>query len=167
MPEAGTIESLSVYFSGRGGGCTSKLCLWNSAGTLVAQSAQFTAAQGSDGIGNQAWQTRALTTPYSASSGQSLFVGFAHDPAQDAVWSYDSRAGVHHRHHDIGASWPGNLAGTDHTDRTLGAYVTYTTGLQVYVRKSGGWQLCTVYVRKSSGWVPVQLAVRKSGGWHP
>ena len=78
---AGSITSLSVYMGGTGGvAVNAKLCIWNSSGTLVGQTATFSAASG------RALHTKSLVTPVACTAGATFFIGFWRDPAGSAEW---------------------------------------------------------------------------------
>ncbi len=78
--QAGSITSLSVYMGGSGAAVNAKLCIWNSGGTLVGQTATFSAASG------RALHTKALTSAVACTAGAVFFIGFWRDPAGAAEW---------------------------------------------------------------------------------
>src|SRR6185312_14585365 len=93
MPATGLVQFLDVYMAGSGGTCRTRLCLWNSSGTLLASTAQFTAGAGSGGVNGQSFQRRALSSSVVISPG-TYYVGFWRNGSDTAEWSYNSGSGT-------------------------------------------------------------------------
>lgn len=131
MPETGLIQFLDVYMAGTGGSITTVLCLWDSSGVLLAQSASFSAGAGSGAVNGQAFQRQALTSPYLASAG-TYYVGFWRNSAQTAEWSYINSGGTIHPQAPGGGvanvGSPGNLSFANSTTGQMSAYVEYVVG---------------------------------------
>jgi hypothetical protein len=131
MSESGLIQYLDVYMAGGGGSITAVLCLWDSSGNLLAQSASFSAGAGSGGVNGQAFQRQALLTPYAAAAG-TYYVGFWRNGAQTAEWSYDAGSGTIHPQAPSGGisnvGSPGNLSFANSTTGQMSAYVEYVKG---------------------------------------
>ena len=131
MPATGLVQWLDVYMAGSGGTCRTILCLWNSSGTLLAQTAQFTASAGSGGVNGQAFQRAALTSPLVINAG-TYYVGFWRNGADGAEWSYDAGTGII-RPQAPGAGVanvgsPGNLNQASFTSGSMSAYLEYVQG---------------------------------------
>ena len=131
MPEAGLIQTLHVYFSGNGATLTGQLVLWNSSGAIVAQTGNITISSGTTGINGQAWQVANLITPYMASSGQVLYIGFWRDPAATANYSWINSGGIISPAPGSGqanVASPGTLAIGSTSTGQLSAYADYVKG---------------------------------------
>ena len=131
MPATGLVQFLDVFMAGSGGTCRTVLCLWNSSGTLLAQSSQFTAAAGSGGINGQAWQRMSLISSVSITAG-TYYVGFWRNGADSAEWSYASGSGTIHPQAPGGGianvASPGNLSLANSTVGAMSAYLEYVQG---------------------------------------
>lgn len=124
MPTDGTITAVGVWMAGYVSSVTAYCCVWNSSGTLVAQSASFTATGRSFGLGQSDLYYKTLTSPYAASSGQVLYIGFSRNPAGSAQWGYNS-TGTHYDHSNTG-SYPANASFALSGYGSIGAYATYS-----------------------------------------
>lgn len=168
---AGVITALDVYMAGSGGTCRTILCLWNSSGTLLAQTAQFTASAGGGGVNAQAWQRAVLTSPVVVATG-TFYVGFWRNGADSAEWSYNSGTGTIHPQGPGGGvanvGSPGNLSFANTTTGQMSAYLEWNPpGGYVYSGSSyqqtpaylydgAAWQLSNgVYVYNGTAWVLV------------
>jgi hypothetical protein len=131
MPESGLIQYLDVYMAGSGGAITAVLCLWDSSGALLAQSASFSCAGGAGGINGQAFQRQPLVSAYHAVAA-TYYVGFWRNGAQTAEFSYISSGGTIHPSAPSGGianvGSPGNLSFSNSTTGQLSAYVEYVKG---------------------------------------
>jgi len=135
MPETGDITSISCFFGGDGSAVNAKLCVWDGSGTLLASTAQFSAASGSRSAGGQAWQTQSLGSALRVTSGATIYVGFWRDPAGSSVWSTAS-SGTWYDRNCTGGSVCAMTGLTSHGSASIGAYATYTpvaATQQVYV----------------------------------
>ena len=131
MPATGLVQWLDVYMAGSGGTCRTILCLWNSSGVLLAQTAQFTASAGSGGVNGQAFQRAALTSPLVINAG-TYYVGFWRNSADSAEWSYLSGGGTIHPQAPLGGvanvGSPGSLSFANSTSGQMSAYLEYVQG---------------------------------------
>jgi hypothetical protein len=131
MTETGLITFLDVYMACSGSTMDGVLCLWNSSGVLVGQSATFTVPAGSGGVNGQSWQRQALVTPYLAVAG-TYYVGFWRQTSKTAEWSYKSGTGTIHPSAPSGGvsnvGSPGNLNLGSSTTGQMSAYVEYVVG---------------------------------------
>lgn len=147
MPVDGTITSLSCYFSGDVAGIGAQLGVWNSGGTLLASTALFTAAAGTQAANGQAWQTQNLSSTLHLTAGTSVFLGWWRDPANgnSCIWSYGS--GNSDTWTTANSTAIGNQAALTAYGQGVGAYATYTPdpppNQQVYM---DGVQVTDVYV---------------------
>jgi hypothetical protein len=130
--ESGTVQFLDCYVSASGGAGNCVLCLWDSAGNLVAQSATFTLANGAGtGVNQQAFQRQAVVTPYFFASGVDLYVGFWRAGAISAVFSYINTGGPFRPNVGAGVAntgAPGALSIATSTTGQMCAYIEYARG---------------------------------------
>ncbi len=160
---AGVISALDVYMAGNGGTCRTILCLWDSSGNLLAQSAQFTAAAGSGGVNGQALQRATLTTPYRASTTADYYVGFWRNGSDGAEWSYQSGSGTIHPQAPSGGisnvGSPGALNLSNSTTGQMTAYLEWDPG-NVYQGPNGGGAPAVVlgiYQGPNGGGAPIAV----------
>lgn len=123
MPSAGTITRLGAWLAGKDTGATVRLCVWNSSGTLLAQTNTFTATGRPFGTGNSDNYERDLQTPLDVNSGQVLYVGFSANAADSRQWGIAS-SGTHYR--DTDTTPPGDASFASNSG-TIGAYAIYET----------------------------------------
>jgi len=166
LPEAGTISDLSAYFAGDSGAVNAALCLWAANGTLLRQSAQFSAAAGGNAFNTQAWHTRPITS-YSAAAGTELYVGFWRDPNGRVQLSYKAGSGTAIRDNPT-KNAPSNLT-TAAIAESGGAYVTYTTTgtTNVFVRVANAWDGKGIAVQQNGVKRAARAYVRAGGAWKP
>jgi hypothetical protein len=132
MPEDGTINTLGQWIGGWNTTCRTKLCIWDSSGALLGQSAQFTVADKGDGAdGNVDLYTADLTAGVHLSAGDTFFVGFSRNPADKHQVS-GGNAGSGPHYDNTKASWPDVLSGATTVARRIGSYVAD------YTPESGG-----------------------------
>jgi hypothetical protein len=164
MPERGKITRVGVWAAGKDADVSARVCVWNAAGAVVAQSAQFTMAARPFGIGQNDLYERPLATPYVADAGEVVHVGFARNPAGTIQLGYDS-GGVHR--HDYSSTWPASIATYTEHGGTLGVYFEYEPAHEVYVRRGGVWVLAErIYVRRGGAWVEADsVQVRRGSAW--
>jgi hypothetical protein len=131
MPVTGLVQYLDVYMAGSGGTCRTVLCLWNSSGTLLAQTAQFTASAGSGGVNGQSMHRAAVITPIVISAG-TYYVGFWRNGSDSAEWSYNAGSGTIHPSAPSGgvsnAGSPSNLNTGSTTTGQMSAFLEYVQG---------------------------------------
>jgi hypothetical protein len=133
MSESGLIEYLDVFMAGAagGGGCRTILCLWDSSGNLLAQTAQFTAGAGGGGVNGQAFQRQPLITPYPAAAG-TYHIGFWRNAADTADFSFINSGGTIHPQAPGGGignvGSPGALSFANSTTGQMSAFVEYVRG---------------------------------------
>lgn len=136
MPVAGTITSLSCYFSGDTGPLGARLGVWDATGALLASSALFSAAAGTQVVNGQAWQTQNLSSSLHLAAGASVYLGWWRDPANgnSCIWSYGSgNSNTWTTANSTGIANQGVLTAYA---QGVGAYATYTAdsaAQQVYV----------------------------------
>lgn len=145
----GTIDTLTVYAAGDGSGADMVLCLWDSSGILLAQTAHFTSSTGSFGLGTQANQSAKLTTPYDVKSGRSYYIGFWRSPSDTVDYSTRTGSGTTHKQgSDITA--PGNL-NTNSVTEVLQAFATYAVGGARVTQAGGSEPVRVCYVTQGGG----------------
>ena len=151
---AGIVTALDVYMAGSGGTCRTILCLWNSSGTLLAQTAQFTAGAGSGGVNGQSLQHQALTSPLVIAGG-SYYVGFWRNPADGAEWSYLNSGGTIHPQAPLGGianvASPGSLNLSTSTAGQMTAYLEWQPS-GVYAYDGSAWQAAPAYIYDGAAW---------------
>lgn len=127
MPQAAVITSLSAYFAAKNGlgSTTAALCIWDSSGNLLAQTATFALAAGSGAIGGQSWQTQALTSNYLASNGQVLYIGWWRFAGGSDEWTEDASS-TEYQATDASNSAPPGSETFASVGGKPGIYATYT-----------------------------------------
>lgn len=159
MADIGTITSLSVYMDGDTASATTVLGLWDgSTGALLAQTNSFSAPQGAESVGGQAWHTANLTVPFfNNTPGRTFWIGFWRNASQSAVWSVTA-SGHFSALTDTGAI--GSFAGATQ-DTTwgfvagqIGAFATYTPG-GVLVENASFVGVSAIKAWNGSAWVNV------------
>lgn len=165
-PENGVIQSLSVYFAMNGTTGNAALCLWDTSGNLLAQTATFTCVSGSTGINNQTLQTHNLTTPYAMTGGTSYIIGFWRDPAKDTVYSTATGSGRTDKQGATNIGSPGTLSLSNSVTEQMTAYATYTTAT-IHRRSGTSWASSSQVSRRSGGaWAnATNVYRRKAGVW--
>lgn len=172
------VLELAGWIGGWNGTCRVKLCLWDSLGSLLGESAQITVAN--EGAGGPAGSnvqlyTAALLVPVRLAAGALFFAGFdrhASDGHQISVGGAGSGSHYEGRHGGSSAPWPGDLGaasgGPDVQDRRAGQYVSnYANVAGAKVYRSGAWADAeSVLVRRSGAWVDVDaVQLRRSSAW--
>ena len=149
IPSNGNIVSLGQWMCGQDGTARTKLCVWSgSTGALLAQSAQFTAADGgSQSSSAMSLYVEALTAPLAVTAGQVVYVGLAHHPS-DRILISGGRGTSDTHYTQNQASWPGSMtASPSSMSRRIGSYVADfepgspppTTDNGVYIYRAGAW----------------------------
>ncbi len=88
-----TITKVSVYMAGRLGTCQVKNAVWNTSGTLLRESAAYTAASGgATTVGASDHHDVALTSPLAVASGATIWAGFLRPGTSDGS-QYDVDTG--------------------------------------------------------------------------
>jgi hypothetical protein len=166
MPANGRITDLGVYVSGDGASTSMILCLWDSTGALLAQTASFTCASGSHSVLGQAWQVQNLVTPYQASSGVTYYIGFWRDATKSSIFTVNSSGTFTSNTNLTGSPGALTLSNPFGTNHSMGVYGDYTPAT-IHVRRSGVWVVATgIKVRRSGAWVDATgVKVRRSGVW--
>lgn len=121
FPGGGPWNVTNVHFwaAGYGSNSLARGCLWNSGGTLLANSAEVTLIQRSfTPSGSDLYTTSVSYGPISG--GTVVYAGFA-IPTNEAAF-FGRRSSGTHRESDT--SYPGNI-GTNHAVGAMGAYITY------------------------------------------
>lgn len=170
MPEAGIITTLHVYVSGSGSTITGQLCLWNSSGTLVAQTGNITFSSGSTGINGQATQSHALSSNYLASSGQVLYIGWWRSSSQTANFSYINSGGTIRPQVLSGVSnvsSPTTLTVSTGTTGQLTAWADYTPAGGLGLAASGSFVKHPLNRWSGSAWQrhPLKRWNSSTGSW--
>lgn len=159
----GQVSFLDVYMAGSGGTCRTILCLWNSSGVLIAQTAQFSAGAGSGGVNGQSLRRQAISGGPIQIAGGTYYVGFWRNPADTAEWSYNAGTGII-RPQAPGAgvanvSSPSNLNTGSLTSGQMTAYLEWDPG-NIYNGPSGGGAPATiqgVYQGPSGSGAPIAV----------
>jgi hypothetical protein len=166
MPTAGRIYDLGVYVAGDGSSTPMILCLWDVSGNLLAQTGSFTCPSGSHTVLGQSWQVQNLVTPYQATNGQQLYIGFWRTAANSDIFTVNS-AGTFTSNTNLTGS-PGALTlsnpfGVNHSMGVYGDY--YPTVARV--RRSGLWVVGAPDAVQRSGvkTAASRVAVRRTGAW--
>ncbi len=150
MPTAGQITSLSAYFSGKSGSITARLCIWDTSGNLLAQTADMAVGAGSGAIGGQAWQTASLSTPYNATGGEVLRIGWWRHSNQSDEWTENS-GGTEYQATDSSNTTPPASETFSSVSGSPSIYATYTAST-LYADDGSAFQIATVYADDGSVW---------------
>lgn len=123
-PGAGTITSMTIAAGGHSGSVSMIFCLWNSGGSLLAQSSAFSAAAGHSA------KTAALS--YVCSSGEVFYFGFWRTKAATGEWGVQSSGSFDIQTTTSATSLGGRAACSGaYTCGQMQAYVTYTPDTRV------------------------------------
>lgn len=163
MPEHGRITHLGMWASARNNPVNARLVIWDGAGNVIGQTAQFSMAARPFAVGENDNHYHPLETPVVVASGASIFIGISRDPAGEH--QFGRTASGSHRD-DTSSTWPDSLAGnvTD-TNGEIGAYADYTTAI-ARVRRAGSWVVESVRANRAGVQTVAQrTAVRRSGAW--
>lgn len=123
MPSGGpwSITKVGVWVAGQSEACTMKVCVWRPSGSLLGSSASFTAGSQSFGSGNSSKEEHTLSSPVEVDGGDTIWVGFARDPADNV--QFGTRSGTRYQKYD--SSWPDGMgSASSHSDK-IGAYIVY------------------------------------------
>lgn len=132
MPENGNITQVGAWLAGKDSSAAVKLCVWNSSGTLLGQSASFSATGKSFALGASVQYTKSLTTPVAATSGTTYYVGWSRDPDDSVQYDRDDNASVSYRVDDATGTWPASLSGySTINDTKPNVYLKYTVTTDV------------------------------------
>lgn len=159
MPGAGVIASLSAYFAAKNGlgNTTACLCIWDTSGNLLARTSTFTLAQGSGALGGQAWQTANLITPYVASNGQNLRIGWWRFANGSDEWT-ENAGGTEYQATDNHNTTPPSAETFASVSGTPSIYATYSpTGAYINTGTPGSpvWTQGSVFVNTGTPAAPV------------
>jgi hypothetical protein len=166
MPAGGGIVTdINVYCAGFGGAVTGQLLIWDSSGNIIWQSGNLTLPGGSATIHGQSWVHASIPSVYLPAANYVL--GFW--SSGNVVWTFEGTGGATGR---SGLASPGTATGggDEYSGAgygRLGAYVVYTPGGIMRVRRGGSWTTAQVFVRRSGAWVPATVFVRRGGVWVP
>lgn len=168
MPETGRIVSVGQWVGGWNDAPRTRLCIWDSAGVLLAQSAEFNVAnEGAAGNGNVSLYVQALLTQPLIIAGQQFHVGFSRNPAD--AHQISGGAGGSGPHYERARNpWPGSMDAATSVDRRIGSYVAdYQPVSGMHVRRSGAFAVAQdILVRRGAAFSSAQgVAVFRSGTW--
>lgn len=146
MPVAGTITSLSCYFSGDTGPLGAQMGVWDTAGTLLASTANFSAAAGTQAANGQAWQTQNLSSALHLAAATQVYIGWWRNPANgnSCIWSYGT--GNSHTWTTANSTAIGNQGALTAYAQGVGAYATYTADSALQQVYMDGTQVVDVFV---------------------
>lgn len=126
MPTNGSITRVGGWLAGKDAAVSFYFCVWNSGGTLLAQSAVQTAAALGFGLGQSIQYEANLTAAVAAVAGQQYYIGWSRNPSGAAQFGRNA-SGTHYDDTQTG-TYPGSLAGLSaDTAGTIGAYAVYST----------------------------------------
>lgn len=124
MPRDGRITKVSAWLAGYTGDQSCRVAIWNTSGTLLANSSTFTAAQRTFSNGNDVRYERDLTSPLEVASGATIWAGFLRTTGTPGFfYSRDDGAGKTTKR---GSGLAGNMTSiaTD-TASMPNVYITY------------------------------------------
>jgi len=119
------ITKVSVYMAGRLGTCQVKTAVWNTSGTLLRESAAYTASSGgATTVGASDHYDKALSSPLAVASGATIWAGFLRPGTSDGS-QYDVDTGSNTT--KIGQGNDGSMTSISTvTTEKPNVYVTYT-----------------------------------------
>src|ERR1019366_404715 len=166
MSAAGNVTDLHAYFAGDGVNLPNcVLCLWSSTGTLLAQSSSFNSPSGSRTVNGQQWNDQSIT-PYAATNGQVLYVGYYRDHSTWDVFSYQTGTGTIYSMSTTSAT-PVNMSGMSTQTGSIGAYLGYTVpvtgGLKIW--NGSAYAKHPVKTWNGSSWVRNPLKSWDGSAW--
>ncbi len=166
MPANGLIYDLGVYVAGDGSSTPMILCLWDSTGALLAQTASFTCPSGSHSVLGQSWQVQNLVTPYRATSGTTYYIGFWRTAGNSSIFTVNSSGTFTSNTNLTGSPGALTLSNPFGTNHSMGVYGDYYPTV-VRVRRSGAWVIDNnPAIRRTGAWSNLgRSAVRRSGAW--
>lgn len=94
IPSNGAITQLKVYAAGNSGSVSTRLVLWNVAGSILRQSSTFTMASGNQSAGGQYWYTKSITDK--AVSSGNYWVGLYRNPTGGHIMGTTSSGASDH-----------------------------------------------------------------------
>lgn len=174
-PTVGRFISHSAYFAGYSGGCQALMNVWRGDNlALYCSSAGLGVAQGGASSGGQGWQQ-------AATSGGPFWIGgpyptgyqfgWGRDPAASHVFSTASDGGTYWGDTNTGGYTVSSISGSTQAPMGFNGSVGATATMQdllIYVRRSGGWNLCLVRTQRAGGAMDAQLyPVYKKPGNNP
>lgn len=168
MPEPGIITDLSQYYSAKsginGGSTTSRLCIWRfSDGVLLAQTADIVVGAGTGGIGGQSTRSGALTSPYTAQSGEELLIGLWRRAGHSHEWT-EQNGGTQYQATDSSNTVPNSSESFSSTSGTLLCYATYTP-ISAYADNGSAWQAAEVWADNGSAWQKAEVWADNGAAW--
>lgn len=150
-PSGGAIvQSISCYFGGWNQTTTAAMCIWNTSGTLLANSGYFTAPSFPLAVGAQGWQTQSLTFTLAAST--SYYIGWWRDPARSQVWSENNGGFVEWISTNTSGS-PGNMGSNVASSGVPGVYCTCNSSGGIPWWTGSRWQLSKCMTWNGSAWI--------------
>jgi hypothetical protein len=157
----GIVTDLYVYVAGDGASVTGQYVIWG-ASAILWQSGNLTIPAGSRSIGGQSWQHVAVPNVFIA-GGTPINIGWW--TSGNVVWTVENSGGGTWYLHS--QSSPGPISGSNtEGGGNPGAYLVYTPGGIMRVRRSGTWTIGQVQVRRAGVWTtPQGVYVRRSGVW--
>lgn len=127
MPEAGSLNSISVYMGGHTAAVTVQGCVWSSTGALLVAATGQSVAKGSGVAGGQVWTTFAAALVLTA--GEILYIGWFRTESGDAEWSVLGSGTFKRATTATAAAManpPTDCAGGGYLCGSVGAYINYT-----------------------------------------
>lgn len=121
------ITKVAVYMAGRLGTCSTRVGIWNSSGTLLRESATFTAADGgATTVGASDLHNVALSSPYPVSSGATVYAGFRRMNGTDGSQHDKDDGSGKSTYSGDGTSGTATGWGVRNSASKINTYVTYT-----------------------------------------
>ena len=137
MPSAGLITAITGYFKGHGASINAQLCVWNSSGTLLANSGTVAVGSGSGGVSGQGFQTGSVSL--TVTNGQVLRIGWWRQANQSDEWT-EQNAGTEYQATQASNSGASNVtfSSTGGTPSIYATYTAYSTPNSIGFSPSGG-----------------------------
>jgi hypothetical protein len=136
MPSSGSnmkITKVSAYLAGYSGDANCKNAIWSSGGTLLGESAAYTATSAAIANGNSVQYHKSLTSPLTVTGGTTYRMGFLRTSGSDGFqWDKDHTGST-----KIGDGLDGNYTGTTtEAGKKPNLYITYTYDIDTATEKA-------------------------------
>lgn len=166
IPEAGTIDRVSIYWAGNGGSTSGYHAIWEPHGQLIAQSDKVYPGQGSRSGDSQEWVRGYFNPPVQVEAG-TYWIGLWGTPDRERIYGRtEGNSTVYRRTRTDGIDdFTNNY--DNQTYDYLRAYCRFTPGAQLNVRSGGSWTKGRVHIYNNGSWEPAKgVYVRENGSWN-
>lgn len=126
IPSTGAITQLRVYASARSAAVNTRLAIWNSGGSVIAQSSTFSMAVGSESVGGQDTHTKDITAT-SITAG-TYWVGLYRNPSGGHIFGTNTGGSGYEKTNTSAFPSISSMSGyhTDSSEPTVGVFYITT-----------------------------------------